>query len=188
MASAGVGTAVNRRRVVSGLLVLALLVALVLAWRWWTHPNLFAGQGTAGMVSVARPVAKAALHVGITNPDLDRDEDVIVAFRGATAVFEKNTADAGATFWICQGGDSVLGSSHGSLESSTCRNPRPLKEGTEMTYSSDPKSDYVVVTVTPKRAGVARLDRVDLDYSLGADHFYRRGTESLDTDVTIPAR
>jgi hypothetical protein len=160
MASADVRSAVNRRRAVS--------------------------QGTAGMVSVALPVAKAALHVGIT--DLDRDEDVIVTFRDATAVFEKNTAEAEATFWICQGGDSLLGSSHGPLESSVCRNPRPLKEGSDMTSSSDPASDYVVVTVTPKRAGVARLDRVDLDYSLGADHFYRRGTESLDTDVTIPAR
>lgn len=163
----------------------ALVVGVVLGIRWWTHPDLFADDGSSSRVA-SKPVERATLHVGVTSPSTKERDEVELTFRDATAHFLENSAQAEATFWVCSG-DNVVGTAGGRLEKH-CDDPRRIERGTKMTYSSEPGSDYVVLTLEPTRPGGVRLDRVELDYFLGADQLYRRGTDSVDLDITVQAR
>lgn len=156
----------------------------MLAARWWSHPDLFPDH-LDGFSADPRPLDRATLSAGVTFPARDGEDDVDLTFRGAHAHLTTNTAGAVATFWICHG-DPPLGYGAGPLERS-CQDPTPLEPGVAMTYSPAPGSAYVVVTLAPTRAGETRLDRVDLDYSLGPDHLFQRGTESIAMDVRLRA-
>ena len=116
-------------------------------------------------------------------PRPDATEPVELTFRGARAYFSENEAGAEATFWICS---SHTGFGTGPLEKS-CADARPVESGTEWTYPAVPAGEQLLVTVTPSHAGTVRLDRVELSYSLGADHFFRRGTDSIEVDARFTA-
>jgi hypothetical protein len=48
--------------------------------------------------------------------------------------------------------------------------------------------DYVIVTLTPSRAGVVHLTGVSLNYRTDGSHYFRRGTDTIDLDVRVSAR
>lgn len=190
MAQAGRGSGSGRTRTTAVLAVVVVVVAalvtgVVLGVRWWTHPDLFGDLG-ARSVAVSRPIDRATLHVAVTFPSVEERDEVQLSFRDVEAHFSSNSARTEAKFWLCSG-ESSIGVVRGRLEKH-CPDARRIERGTRMTYSSAPDSDHVVVTLRPTRPGRSRLHQVDLDYSMGAGGFYRRGTESIDLDVTVRAR
>lgn len=163
-----------------------VVVGVVAASRWWTHPSLFEDHGAS---FGARPVsvARAALTVAVTFPS-DEGGPRVVDFRGARARLGTDTARSQTTFAICSphGTGDIIGAVRGDLDE-WCRDVRPLA-GDRMTLTSGRGSDYVVLTIRPTRPGRTRIEGVDLDYSLGRDGWYRRGRDTVAVDFTVRAR
>lgn len=170
---------------VVAVVAVALVVGVVLGVRWWTQPDLFRDNG-ADIVRPPVPVKKAKVHVAVTFPPVQERGDTSLTFRDVEADFSTNTADAETRFWLCSD-EAPSAVSRGPLRT-ICPDPQRISEGTRMTWSSASDSDRVVVTLVPRAPGVARLDEVVLDYALGAGDLYRRGTDTVDLDVTVKAR
>ena len=168
---------------VAGVLV---LVTAGLGLRWWTHPTVFVDLGDS-FSAEPRPVAEAALSSAVIFPNID-DEEETITIKGVEAVFANNSAEAAATFWICHlsAGETPIGSVHDPGE--YCRDIVPASAGASFHYDRYPDGDYLFVTITPTRAGVARLARVEVTYARGPQHLYQRGTESIRADRTVTAK
>ena len=173
------------RALAAAALVLALLAALAVGYRWWSHPDLLEDRGDA-MGMAPAPVAQAARAAAVPFPDVDAEDPTTITFRGASAVLDRDSARAEVSFFLCTWiqAEGVIGYVGGDL-STYCSDVRPITEGTELSYPSP--SEYVVVLVTPTRPGTTHLTRVDLDYSLDASHLFRRGTDSIRMDLKIRA-
>lgn len=157
--------------------VLAVIVVVGFAVRWWTHPTVFGGLGDS-YISQPRPLATAALSTTVIFPKVEGEPE-IVTIDSAEAVFSKNTAKATATFSICHLGpeEDPIGAVHDPDE--FCRDIVPLEAGAQFRHGVAPDSDYLFVTIEPSSVGVARLARVEIQYKRGARHLYQRGTESI---------
>ncbi|GAB3774378.1 hypothetical protein GCM10027600_36840 [Nocardioides ginsengisegetis] len=112
-----------------------------------------------------------------------------VTFHSAHAFFATNTAAAHVTFEICQRSPGkIFTPVYGGL-SLDCTSVTPLTPGVTMTYPTHPFAhDYVMVTVTPTRPGVAVLSNVRFTYSLPSHHLPRPITDDVAMNVTIPVR
>lgn len=140
--------------------------------------------------------AKAEFHVGITYPQ-GPDGGSRVTFRGApTANLTEGSTEAEVKFWVCRpkSGSDVVGVVGGDL-SRYCSGYAPVRDGTSLALSGEVDGpadegtgDYVVMTVRLNEPGTATVNWVDFDYVLGADGFFRRGTDTVAVDVTIRAR
>jgi hypothetical protein len=162
------------------------LVAAVLAGHWWTHPSLFGDLGY-GFRAAPAPVSRAALAVAVTDPWNAGDAEE-VSFGGAEARFAVNTARARATFSICTPSDKgLLGSAKAEDLTRFCSSLRPLP-GAPMASRSSETGEYVILRVRPTRPGRVRVVGVALDYALGRDHLFQRGTDTVAMDITVLAR
>ena len=166
--------------------VLAVLVAAALGARWWSQPSLFGKSGFGAFSAAPRPVAKAALSTTVIWPKTDGEPET-VTINDAQAIFSKNSVKATATFWVCHmgAGESPIGAVHDPQDA--CQDIVPLEAGASYLHGVAPDSDYLVVTITPTRRGVAHLERVEVDYVRTRAHLYQQGTESLDVDCRITA-
>jgi len=168
------------RQVVVGLVLVAMLVALGFGVRWWMHPSVFGDPGY-GFRTGAHPVQDAVTEVPVTP---NRDEDPVTV-RSAEPVWGDNTARATATFQVCRAADNALaiGAPAGSA-AMVCDPLRPLEDGVQL----DPRQEFVIASVTPTTAGLARLVGVRLTYMTGRSHLFQRGTEVVHLDATVVAR
>jgi hypothetical protein len=169
---------------VIALVVGALIPTGVALGRWWTHPDLFHDAGY-GFVAAPMPLADSALSIPV---ELDAEEGTVITFRGARAQFAANSAGARATFAICSPRPErgLFGVARDPKP--FCKDLHPLTPGTRITATPLQHGEYVVMTVQPTRPGKARVDRIDLDYALGRQHLYRRGTDTLAVNLTARAR
>ncbi|HEX6249139.1 MAG TPA: hypothetical protein VFZ64_14805 [Nocardioidaceae bacterium] len=167
------------KRLVVGLLALAVGSALWVGWSWRTHPDTFRGFGN-GMIST-REVGQP-LHVGMTWEGVDI-EPRKVTLHDAEAHVVKDTADAEISFSLCRAADEPVGSAGGALER-WCSEVRPIHD-TSMTLNADPR-ETVVMTVRPTQPGIVRVRGIDLTYTDG----WRTGTEHTGSVVVVrvPAR
>ena len=164
------------------------VVVVVLAGvglRWWTHPNVFGNLGDS-FAAAPLPVADAALSTTVIFPNVE-GEDETVRMDHIKAIFAKNTAEATATFFICHlsAGESPIGAVHDP--EAYCHDIVAVEAGASFHHGVFPSGDYLFVTITPTRPGVARLARVEVGYERGARHFYQRGTESIQVDRKVTA-
>jgi hypothetical protein len=175
----------RRVRVVVVTAVVVLVVLAGVGLRWWTHPNVFGNLGDS-FAAVPLPVADAALSTTVIFPNVE-GEDETVRVDHIKAIFVKNTAEATATFFICHlsAGESPIGAVHDP--ETYCRDIVAVEEGASFHHGVFPSGDYLFVTITPTRPGIARLARVEVGYERGARHFYQRGTESIQVDRKVIA-
>lgn len=179
----------SRRWLKLGATAIAGVLVLVLAGlglRWWTHPTLFGGLGDT-FFAKPRPVAEASLSSTVIFPNV-HDAEETITFKNFKAVFSNNTAEAKATFSICHlsAGEMPIGAVHDPEE--YCRDIVPAGAGAAFHYDRYPDGDYLFVTITPTRAGAARLARVEVTYARGRQHLYQRGTESIRVDRKVTAK
>jgi hypothetical protein len=165
---------------------MVLLLAAAFAWRWWTHAAVFGGLGDSGS-SDPLPVADAALSTTVVFPKVEGSPEAIT-ITDLDATFSANTAGADAAFWVCHMGatEDAIGAVHDP--GSTCRDTEPFTQGMRFDYGVAPHSDYLFVTITPTRPGVAHVESVDIEYRRGSDHLYQHGTQSIRVDRKITAR
>jgi hypothetical protein len=176
----------RRNLVLAAMVAVVLLAAGAMAWRWWTHPSAFSGLGDS-YSSDPLPLSGAALSTTVIFPQASGSPEQ-VTIDGLDAKFSSNTAKAAATFWLCHmaGGEEAIGSVHDP--GSVCSTIEAFKPPMRFDYGVAPDSDYLFVTLTPTRRGVAHLKAVDVDYQRSADHFYQQGTQTIRVDRTITVR
>lgn len=76
-----------------------MVVAGLVAWRWWTHPTAFTDLGDS-YSSHPLLLEDAALSTTMIFPKVKGvSEEVII--EGLAATFSDNTAKADASFWRC---------------------------------------------------------------------------------------
>ncbi|MBB6628150.1 hypothetical protein H5V45_12545 [Nocardioides sp. KIGAM211] len=179
-----------RRRLVTMLVPMLLVAAVapgVVGFRWWTHPDLFADQGSSLRAAPA-PLGRSTLSAAVTFPR--RGESGTITFRSATAHLAEDTAAADVSLAVCHrdAGQDPVGGVRGE-PGPACRELTPIVDGTRMTVGGGPeRGDYVVAVITPTRPGTSRLTRVDLDYTLGRAGWWRHGTDTVRLDLTVRAR
>lgn len=172
-------------------MILAALLAVVLAvglaaWRWWTHPQAFTSLGDSYSAN-PRPLADAALSTTVIFPKT-RGSHEAITIDGLEATFSSNTAKADATFWLCHmtdGEDPILAVHD---PESVCSDIEAFEAPMRFEHGARPDSDYVFVTITPMRRGVAHLESVDVDYRRSGDHLHQRGTQTIRMDRNITVR
>lgn len=172
-------------RVAIAVAVLAIVVVAGLSLRWWTHPTLFDNLGDSFRARPL-PVANAALSTTVIFPQVDGEPET-VTIDGLHAIFSENTAQATATFSICHmhPGEDPIGAVHDPTNH--CADIVPVEDGTDFQNGVWPDSDYLFVTITPTKAGIAHLERVEVRYSRDSSHLYQRGPQSIRVDRTVTA-
>jgi hypothetical protein len=175
----------SRRRTLLALLGLVLLAGLLAGVRWWTHPTYF-DDFNGSAVLTPRPVDSATTSMAVTFPATGEESTDDLTLLGAEVHLARNSAAATATFRVChlQGDEDPVGVAH-DLDG-FCEDSEPLRHG--MAFRRGPaggEGDYVLLTLEPTRPGEVLVDRVDLEYALGADHLWRRGTERIVLDVLV---
>lgn len=179
---------VHRRRnmILASVLAVVLVVAVVMAWRWWTHPTAFSGLGDSYRSAPLR-LDEAALSTTVIFPKVSGSDETIT-IDGLDAVFANNSAEADATFWLCHmaPGEDPIGAVHDP--GSSCNEIEAFKPAMRFQHGVAPDSDYLFVTITPTRRGVAHLATVDIDYRRTGDHLWQRGTQTIKVDRRITVR
>ncbi|MFO6454389.1 MULTISPECIES: hypothetical protein [unclassified Aeromicrobium] len=173
------------RRLLAGFLAVVVVAAGVVAVHWWTHPTAFRDLG-ASYGTQPLPVADAALSTTVIYPQTSGSPETMT-IEGLDATFSTNTAKAGVTFSICHmaPGEAPIGSSFDP--GSNCSDIEPFRAPARFEHGVDPNSDYLFVTLTPTRAGVARLESIDVDYRR-PEHFHQRGTQRIKVGAEVNAR
>ena len=175
----------SRRVVPPAVLSATLAVAGVTAWQWWTHPTAFDDPGDSVRVAPV-PVSDAALSTTVVLPKVSgSSEEIVVDHMDAT--FSTNTAGAVASFWVCHmaPGEDPIGAVHDP--GAVCRDIEPFEPQLRLDHGVAPDSDYLFVTITPTRRGVAHLETVDIEYRRSGDHFHQRGTQTVRADRKVTA-
>jgi hypothetical protein len=164
--------------------VVLIAAAVVPGLRWWTRPTVFGSLGDR-FVAAPLPVADALLASAVTFPREAGAQTVTIT--GAHAVLEENTAAAAVAFSICHlsAGEIPILAVHDPQNG--CRDREPLRTGAVLRQRTSGAGDYLIVTITPTKAGVARLTSVDLTYRRGVRHLLQHGTERIDLDRTAVA-
>jgi len=175
--------------VVVGLLAAALLVALPLAWHWWTHPHLIQGSDHVETVVAPQKRAEAAVAVAITSPRAHGDP-VTLIWHGAHAFLSTNTARARASYSVCDTGPEFVRPTGVILDpdralTQFCTAVRPLTDGAKLTYPNP--RQVVILTLRPTRPGRVHVTGVDVTYALGVEHLFRHGTDHVALDVRFSA-
>lgn len=163
-----------------------LVVAGVVAWRWWTQPTVFTGLGDS-YKSDPLPLEDAALSTTVIFPKVNGANEQ-VTIEGLTATFSDNTAKADASFWLCHmaSGEDPIGAVHDP--GSVCSDIEAFEPPMRFNHGIAPDSDYLFVTITPTRRGIAHLESVDVDYRRSRDHLYQHGTQTIRVNRSVTAR
>ncbi|WP_395693251.1 hypothetical protein [Nocardioides sp.] len=186
----GVSAVDRRRQIIAASVVLLVAAGIV---TWWalrppTAPTVLGERTVVGFDADPRPVKAAAGFAGLALPRAEDDE--VLTFRGAPKVhFRTNTAAATARVAVCvlgAGQDTFIAGYARDL-GTACREVRYVEDGTHVRWggSGDDPLEYLILVVTPSRAGVATVDRVTYDYERESGE---RGLDVADSvDYTIRA-
>lgn len=183
---AGREPARRRRTVILAVVLAVVVVSGVMVGRWWTHPTAFNDLGD-GYEAGPRRVADAAVSTTVIFPKIAGSREAIT-LHDLSATFSENTAGAEATFWLCHmaPGEVPIGAVHDP--GATCSDIERFEAPMQFDHGVDADSDYVFVTVSPTRAGVAHLKAVDVDYRRSSAHLFQRGTQTILADRKVTAR
>jgi hypothetical protein len=167
----------SRRRsyLLIGFVALALLaVAGIGIWRESraeAAPTLL-GTGTAvGVDQYPLPLRRAAGIAGLTYPDSDTKNEVLLFHHSPLIHFSTNTSAAIARVAVCvraRGQGPILANLARQLDT-LCSEVRYIKKGTRVHWEPcchgilDPR-EYLIIVLTPTKPGVATVDRVTYDY------------------------
>lgn len=183
--------ALNRGQVTAAAVVLALLVGLLLAVRWWTTPELF-DDGAGSWSGTPAPVAEAAVAAAVTRPDIDGQRRTTVTFTDeADVTLSANSARATAQVAVCRARPATdpIGVVPVSDVGEFCEDVVPVTDGTTIVQQQDAgPADYLLVMLTPTRPGKMHVTEVTLRYRTDQGHFYRRGSQDVGLDISMVAR
>jgi hypothetical protein len=146
----------------AALLVLAGLVAGL--W-WWRHPTVYQSAAPTWSVGGGEtyPVDSEPISIGMTWFRVPRPGEPATLHAAAPHVLV-NTAEATLTFSVCQVAD------HGTISSVCadlhrwCSKLLPIKD-TRLALTYHYPRRQVMMTITPTRPGVVRIQGMDLTYS-----------------------
>ena len=72
--------------------------------------------------------------------------------------------------------------------STYCKALRPLTKGTKLRWADGfPPREYILMTITPTRAGKAVVTQVEYKYARSARHLFQHGTDRTDVSASIIA-
>lgn len=176
----------GRGRVVAGVAAILLVLAAVAGAYWWSHPKVLLG-GTMRGAFAPQPMSAFPAHVGFTSSH--RGEPETITLRDVDLDLGNNTAGFTASVAVCTPrGSGALGALMADEDvADFCSDLRPVRDGVTMRLAAE-RSDYFIVTLTPKQPGTAHLRRVDVSYSRGGGHLFQRGTQRLEGDVKLTVR
>jgi len=172
------------------LIVVALVLVGLLGWGgWvWTHPTLLRDRSDLGNgIFPVTPLADSTAQISVAVPAEGDDETI--EFKSASAQFTTNTARATATFEICypRKPRELIGAVLGDL-GKYCERVVPLTNGTKMHWVDAPFAEYVVMTVTPSRAGTATVDRVTFNYARSKEPLWQHGASRSAVHFVVRAK
>lgn len=176
----------RRKVVLTWVLVGAFVLAALFTWHWWTHPTAFDERGGVAGV-VPSPLAEPTLSSTIVYPKVSGSAETVI-IDGLDANFSKNTADASVSFWVCHSApdEDPVGAARDM--DGECRDMEAVETPMRFEHRVGRGSDYLFITITPSRRGVARLESVDIEYRRSREHFYQRGTQTIHADRKLTAR
>lgn len=181
-----------RTRLQAALLAAAALTAasLITAGLWWaSDPDVFEDYG-AGWRGAPVSVQNAEFQLAVTGPAQPGKVHPLTFTSTPQPNLARATADAQVTITLCrpEPGSDKIGMIAAEDLDTYCRDHETVKNGTTMTLTSQPDTDYLVATVKLTKPGRATLDRLDVDYTLDRAGLYRRGSDSIALDLTVQAR
>lgn len=172
----------DHRHIGSAALALVVIIGAWLGFRWWTHPHEF---GSAEGRVVLRQGAKdlRTIHILMSGISKDRERQT-VHINDAHANVTRNGTKASFEFVICtpRPDHDPFMVTHNLKRS--CELVRPAV-GADIQLGPAPAYDMLVLTITPTRPGVTEVENVDVDYSYGAGHLWRHGTETTGPSATL---
>lgn len=187
----------NRWGAIAAVLVLAVLTTgVVVAVRWWHHPQVLGSTGGSyGLAGAPRPLDVYPWLAPVARGDGVQEEITVHRVR---ALFSVNTAQVTAKYVVCRRhvekqDDGTIIAGFLSLEAADsldpyCTRVRPVRAGTTLRLRGSTESEggeYLVAVLTPHHPGAAHLRRLDVDYSRGARHLWQRGTQHVDQDLLM---
>ncbi len=134
-----------------------------------------------------QPLSAFPAHVGFSSGHSGKPETITL--RGVKLDLGDNTAGFRAGVSICspRGTDSLGALMADEDLGDYCSTLRPVGDGVTMRLAKE-GGDYLIVTLTPKRAGTAVLRRVEVSYARGGRHLFQRGTQRLEGTVKLTVR
>lgn len=181
----------RRRSAIRVALVILAVIAAAVVWlstRDHSDPPQVLGPRVGGFSFVADPVpvSSSTMQFGIMAPYVGKEDSETLTFRSATAHFRRNSANATATISVCRPRGSSNGGlgGGGAVQESTlkkyCQKAHPVVSGTKLRWgTTSSRGEFLVLTVSPTRPGVADVDSFTLDYSRDQAHGGQSGVEIL---------
>lgn len=160
------------RRSLVATAIAVIVVCVVLAQQlWWSKPTAF---GPANSFEF-RQVLKTNETYSINMFSTKRAEDV--RLHSAEPIIVKNTADATIDFVVCRyETEWQMGSIVGSMDR-YCSSA-PLQG--YLLRKDHHLDDTIYMRITPRKAGVVRLDGMTVNYSRGWGHLRQTGSEPIE--------
>lgn len=183
---------------VAALIVAAAIAATVL----WRLSDTHGGQaqvlgprmGGFGIVSDPVPVKSATMQIGFMAPYEGKEDPETLTFQSATAHFQRNTSDAVATISVCLPRDTPNGNlgGGGAVHAPTldeyCLKSRQVTPGTTLRWGTElMEGEFLVLTVRPRKPGVAEVGSFTFEYTRDKAHGGKSGAERL-TDQEFVAQ
>jgi hypothetical protein len=169
----------RRARVLAGaaLVGAALLAAYLL---WWSRPTAYFpyGSGSAGPSEVGETRFFSLL---LSEPD------GVVDVHELRPVVTTNTSDATIDYVVCTDGERAgIGSGSGPLPNAECPRLRPLAD---VDLDDVDWTDHsLVARITPRRAGIVRIEGAEVTYTRDWKHLWQTGTQRFGSEVVVRTR
>ena len=165
-----------RHRRLTVILCWALVIPVVAACWWLTHPDAVYPYGN-GVGMPLGPGQSGALDSGILAVrGVDYQESASITLLDVVPRVTENSADADISLVLCHGGG--VGAVLGTDLSGYCSSTSPLP-GPAAAFSSP--GNQVIVLVTPHQEGVVHIEGFDVTYGDGI----RTGTRHGGLDITV---
>jgi hypothetical protein len=174
-------TSRGRRRAVTVVLTLVVLIALTIGYRlWWSRPSAFGGP------SASTALAKEAVGTTYSVNMFSVRPGETVTLRRAKPVVRADSTDADIDVVVCRHRDAdlQLGAGTDSLEK-WCAATSPV-DGYVLRGSSPGTAIYL--RVTPRQVGTISIDGLDLTYRRhGVENLLQTGTERAGVRLRLTA-
>jgi hypothetical protein len=170
---------------------LVFAIGLGLGGHWWTHPTVFSSGDSGSIELNTSPLQDFPVHIGFATSH-HGDPETITLHR-AEVTMDSNMAQFAVELRVCterpvKEGSLKLGTGMRDEDlGELCTRLRPVRDGTKMRLAEE-QTDYLIASLTPKRAGSGHFGRVKLTYSRDGRHLLQRGSQTLTEDVTLSVR
>ncbi|WP_345718288.1 hypothetical protein [Angustibacter luteus] len=164
---------------------LATAVMLIVAAAWWTtHPKAFLDSPNYEAAAALPTEGMHAIAFAVIDPGVGRHGTV--TFRQITANVVQNDAGAGVHLSVCRLDPERLdGSVIGAIDvadlSDYCRTLEPVRGATFDLDAASARQSQIVLTITPTRPGVVKVNGVRVSYRQGL----RFGEQTTGPHLTV---